>query len=105
MTACALAPRRDLISARSRSRIRLTAALAGLISSLPRYRRTVKPGKAGALLEGDDARVVLAEGQPPGRRPCGEPRLSLPGLLPGVAQDDQESSRGHLSPRLSQNRT
>jgi hypothetical protein len=34
MTACALAPRRDLISVRSRSRIRLTAALAGLISSL-----------------------------------------------------------------------
>jgi hypothetical protein len=35
MTACTLAPRRDRISARSRSRIRLTAALLGLISSLP----------------------------------------------------------------------
>src|SRR6266480_477931 len=46
MTACALAPRRARISVRSRSRIRLTAALAGLISSLPRYRRTVKPRKS-----------------------------------------------------------
>ena len=42
-----------------------------------------------ALLEGDDARLVLVEGQSPGRQPCGEPRLDLFGLLPGVAQGDE----------------
>jgi hypothetical protein len=36
-TALALVPRRDRISVRSRSRIRLMAALLGLISSLPWY--------------------------------------------------------------------
>ena len=35
ITASALAPRRARTSVRSRSRIRLTAALLGLISSLP----------------------------------------------------------------------
>src|SRR6516165_4068762 len=46
MTACALVPRRDRSSARSRSRIRLTAALPGLISSLPRYWRILNPRKS-----------------------------------------------------------
>ena len=46
ITARALAPRRDRISVRSRSRIRLTAALLGLISSLPWYRRTLNPRKS-----------------------------------------------------------
>jgi hypothetical protein len=45
-TAGALAPRRARISVRSLSRIRLTAALLGLISSLPRYRRTLNPRKS-----------------------------------------------------------
>jgi hypothetical protein len=34
-------------------------------------------------------RLVLVEGQSPGRQPCGEPRLGLFGLVPGVAQGDQ----------------
>ena len=46
ITAPELAPRRDRISVRSRSRIRLWAALLGLISSLPRYRRTLNPRKS-----------------------------------------------------------
>ena len=41
ITAVTLVPRRDRVSVLSRSRIRLTAALLGLISSLPRYRRTL----------------------------------------------------------------
>src|SRR6476469_1212976 len=45
-TADALVPRRERISVRSRSRIRLTAALLGLISSLPDCRRTVIPKKS-----------------------------------------------------------
>ncbi len=45
-TANALAPRRARISVRSRSRIRLSAALLGLISSLPDCRRTVNPRKS-----------------------------------------------------------
>ena len=51
-----------------------------------------------ALLEGDDARLVLVEGQSPGRQPCGELRLDLFGLLPGVAQDDEVSRRGESHP-------
>ncbi len=46
ITASALAPRRARISVRSRSRIRLSAALLGLISSLPDCRRTVNPRKS-----------------------------------------------------------
>jgi len=45
-TAGALAPRRARISVRSRFRIRLTAALLGLISSLSDCRRTVTPKKS-----------------------------------------------------------
>src|SRR5664279_3260692 len=46
ITAVALAPRRARISLRSRSRIRLSAALLGLISSLSDCRRTVNPRKS-----------------------------------------------------------
>ena len=88
-TASALAPRRDRISARSRSRIRLTAALLGLISSLPPIAADVEPQEVEAFVEGDDARLVLVEGQTPGRQPAGQPRLDLFGLLPGVTQGDQ----------------
>src|SRR5664280_2851742 len=45
-TKAALAPLRARISVRSRSRIRLSAALLGLISSLPACRRTVNPRKS-----------------------------------------------------------
>ena len=46
ITAWALVPRRDRVSVRSLSRIRLTAALLGLISGLVPYRRTLNPRKS-----------------------------------------------------------
>ena len=46
ITAWALVPRRDRSSVRSRSRIRLMAALLGLISGLVPYRRTLNPRKS-----------------------------------------------------------
>jgi hypothetical protein len=46
ITARAVCPRRARSSVRSRSRIRLMAALLGLISSLPPYRRTLNPRKS-----------------------------------------------------------
>jgi len=47
MTAAAFEPRRARISAASLLRSRLTAALLGLVSSLPlRYRRTLNPRKS-----------------------------------------------------------
>jgi len=88
ITARALTPRRDHISVRSLSRIRLTAALLGRISSLLWYRRTLNPRKSKALLEGDDPRLILVEDQSPGRQPAGKPRLDLLGLVPGMAQGD-----------------
>ena len=56
--------------------IRLTAALLGLISGLPPYQRTLNP-EVEAFAEGDDTRLVLVEGQAPGRQPLGEPGLDL----------------------------
>jgi hypothetical protein len=47
------------------------------------------PQEVKALVEGDDARLVLVEGQAPGRQPRGEPRLDLLGFLPGMAAGDQ----------------
>src|SRR6516162_324796 len=49
----------------------------------------IEPEEVEALVEGDDARLVLVEGQAPGRQPAGEPCLDLFGLLPGVAEGDQ----------------
>ena len=46
ITVGALVPRRDRSSVRSLSRIRLTAALLGLISGLVAYRRTLNPRKS-----------------------------------------------------------
>src|SRR5450755_706027 len=46
ITAGALVPRRDRSSVRNRSRIRLWAALLGLISGLLPYRRTLNPKKS-----------------------------------------------------------
>jgi hypothetical protein len=45
-TIAALPPRRACSSVRNRSRIRLKAALLGLISNLPDCRRTVNPKKS-----------------------------------------------------------
>jgi hypothetical protein len=70
ITAPALPPRRDRISVRSLSRIRRWAALLGLISNLPRYRRGVeRPFNGGeldratqrALTEYDDPEHPRAE--------------------------------------------
>ena len=52
-------------------------------------RRTVNPEEVEAVIEGDDARLVLVEGQTPGRQPLGQPCLDLFGLVPGVTQGDQ----------------
>jgi hypothetical protein len=41
------------------------------------------------LIKGDDARLVLVEGQTPGRQPSSQPRLDLLDLPPGVTQRDQ----------------
>jgi hypothetical protein len=50
----------------------------------------VKPQEVAALvLEVDDARLVLVEGQAPGRQPRGYPRLDLLGFLSCVAQRQQ----------------
>src|SRR6266849_8825211 len=37
----------------------------------------------------DNPRLRLVEGQSSRRQPCGQPRLDLLGLLPGMAADDQ----------------
>src|SRR5674476_802273 len=48
-----------------------------------------EPQKVETLVEGDNTRLVLVEGQTPGRQPYGKPRLDLFGLVPGVTQGDQ----------------
>ena len=48
-----------------------------------------EPQKVETFIEGDDARLVLVEGQTPGRQPSGEPCLDLFRLVPGVTQGDQ----------------
>ena len=88
-TALALAPRRDSVSLRSRSRIRLDGRLAGFDQQLAAITADVKSQEVKALVEGDDARLVLVDGQTPGRQPRGEPRLDLKRLLPGVAERDE----------------
>src|SRR5450755_2164310 len=47
------------------------------------------PEKVESVIEGDDARLVLVEGQTPGRQPSGEPCLDLFCLMPGVTQGDK----------------
>jgi hypothetical protein len=49
----------------------------------------VEPEEVEAFFEVDDARLVLVEGQTPGREPVGKLRLDLFGLLPGVAAGNQ----------------
>lgn len=48
-----------------------------------------EPEKVETVIESDDARLVLVEGQTPGRQPSGEPRFDLLRLVPGVAQGDK----------------
>jgi hypothetical protein len=86
----ALPPRRLRISVRSRCRNRFTAALLGLMISLPlAYRRTWKSEKVKSFGEVDDARLVLVEGQPSRCQPVSKSCLDLFGLFPRVAQGDQ----------------
>jgi hypothetical protein len=56
----------------------------------------VESQEVEALIEADDARLVLVERQTSGYQPAGEPGLDLERLLPGVAQGDVESDRGAL---------
>jgi hypothetical protein len=49
----------------------------------------VESQEVEAFAEGDDARLVLVEGQTPGRQPVGELGLDLDRLLPGVAEDNE----------------
>ena len=51
------------------------------------------------LGEVDDLRLVLVEGQAPGRQPFRKPRLDVFGPLTGVAEHDQESRPGESHPR------
>ena len=48
----------------------------------------VEPEEVQALAEVDDLRLILVEGQAPGRQPLREPRLDLFGLLLAVAEHD-----------------
>ena len=89
ITAVALVPRRDRISVLNRSRIRLRAALLGLISSFAAVSADVEPQEVKTIVEADDPRLVLVEGQTPGRKPPGKPRLDLKRLGLCVAQGDE----------------
>ena len=89
ITAWALLPRRDRSSVRSLSRIRLLGRLARLDQRLGAVPADVESQEVEALVEGDDARLVLVERQAPGRQPVGEPGLDLERLLPGVAEGDE----------------
>jgi hypothetical protein len=65
----------------------------------------VESQEVEALIEGDDARLVLVEDQASGRQPCREPRLDLLGLVPGVAEGDEivgvSDQHGGARPRPS----
>jgi hypothetical protein len=63
--------------------------LARLDQRLAVVAADVESQEVEALVEGDDARLVLVEGKTPGRQPAGEPGLDLERLLPGVAADDE----------------
>jgi hypothetical protein len=47
-----------------------------------------EPEEVEPVVEVDDARLVLVEGQSSGCQPGGEPRFDLFGLLPGIAEGD-----------------
>ena len=73
----------------SRLRIRRTASLLGLVSSLPWIATDVEPQEVHALLQVRDLRLGLVEDQTPGGQPLGKPCLDLLGLLTGVTQGEQ----------------
>ena len=88
------------------------AALDGLISSLRAVAADVEPEEVKALAEVDDPRLVLVEGQAPGRQPLRQPRLDLLGLLLAVAEHDhvigvpdQRPGSPPWSPRLERRRS
>ena len=62
---------------------------AGLDQQLAAVAADVEPEEVKALIEGDDTRLVLVEGQAPRRQPPGQPRLDLERFLPGVAERDE----------------
>lgn len=88
-TIWALWPRSARISVVSRARIRFTAALLGLISSLLAVAADVEPQKIHPVLEVHDTGLVLVEDQTPRSQPLREPRLDLLGVFPRVAQGQQ----------------
>jgi hypothetical protein len=63
--------------------------LAGPDQRLVAVAADVEPEEIEALIEADDARLVLVERQTPRRQPRGEPRLDLDRVLPGVADRDE----------------
>ena len=70
-----------------------------------------KPEEVAALVEADDARLVLVEGQPSRLQPDGQPRLDLVGLLTGVTQSqkivgvsDQDRRARHRGPGVAMRR-
>ena len=63
--------------------------LGRLDQQFARLAADVEPEEIEALVEVDDARLVLVEGQPPGRQPLGQACLDLFGLLPAGAQGDK----------------
>ena len=89
MTACALAPRRDRDLGAQPFPDPSHRRLGRFDQQLAVVAADGNPQEVKALVEGDDARLVLVEGQAPGRQPYGEPRLDLLGLVPGVAQGDE----------------
>ncbi|MDH6115617.1 hypothetical protein P3T34_007832 [Kitasatospora sp. MAP12-44] len=67
--------------------------LQGILARLDQQRAVVaadvEPQEVEAIVEVRYARLVLVEGQAPGRQPRGEPRLDLLGLVTAVAERDQ----------------
>src|SRR6266851_1197958 len=89
MTAIALPPRRERASFASRSRTRLMARLRRPDQQLAvGVAADAESQEVEALIEVDDPRLVLVEGQPPRRQPLREPRPDMGGLLLAVAEHD-----------------
>ena len=84
ITASALAPRRAFTSADNRFRIRRSASLPGLVSSLPGNGGSRSPGSP-PLAQVGDAGLGLVEGQAPELQPPDEPLLDVLGLLTLIA--------------------
>ena len=74
---------------RSLFRIRLTACLLGLISSLPPVSADVEPEEVIAVGPATQRASIVVEGQTSGRQPLGQPSFDLERLLPSMAVDDE----------------